>query len=54
MDLASINIQRGRDHGLPSYNNWRAQCGLTTFDNWGELLQIMNDDTVGRLSIVYK
>jgi hypothetical protein len=36
MDLAAINTQRGRDHGLPGFNKFREAYGLAP-KNWSEI-----------------
>jgi hypothetical protein len=54
MDLASLNIQRGRDHGLAPYNIWREQCGLKRFSGWEELEEVMDKSTVSRIENVYE
>ncbi|MEQ8790417.1 MAG: peroxidase family protein [Pirellulaceae bacterium] len=36
-DLASLNIQRGRDHGLPSYNQAREDLGLARVSSFDEI-----------------
>lgn len=43
MDLVTINIQRGRDHGIPGYNFFRQACGLSKLTSFRQLDQIMVD-----------
>lgn len=37
LDLASLNIQRGRDHGLPDYNTLRGAYGLSMVDSFDDI-----------------
>jgi hypothetical protein len=37
LDLAALDIQRGRDHGLPDYNNLRARYGLEPVTTFAEI-----------------
>lgn len=37
LDLASINMQRGRDHGIPGYNILRQDYGLSSLTNFTQI-----------------
>ncbi|MFC7338206.1 peroxidase family protein [Haloferula chungangensis] len=50
-DLASLNIQRGRDHGVPSYNSVRAELGMPKARNFRDVTP--DRDLQGKLASVY-
>jgi hypothetical protein len=50
-DLASLNIQRGRDHGLPGYNDTRFALGLPVRASFAEVSS--DPDVQARLASVY-
>lgn len=54
LDLASLNMQRGREHGLPSYNRWREWCGFPAFRSWDDMLGAFNNKTVAGYAQVYE
>ena len=47
-DLFSLNVQRGRDHGIPDYNTVRRLLGFKEIKSFGEISK--NKETVSRLS----
>lgn len=52
LDLASLNLQRGRDHGLPSYVDARAALGLTEVCDFSDISS--DPEVVSRLQEAYE
>jgi hypothetical protein len=51
LDLASLNIARGRDHGLADYNSMRAAYGLPRVSDFSEITS--DADTQAKLESLY-
>lgn len=52
-DLKAIDIQRNRDHGLASYNDYREFCGLRRATQWEDFLDLMTPRSVSNLQQLY-
>uniref|UniRef100_A0A336M1I8 CSON015496 protein n=1 Tax=Culicoides sonorensis TaxID=179676 RepID=A0A336M1I8_CULSO len=54
LDLVSLNIQRGRDHGLPSYPEFRKYCKLPSVDTWEEMSKAVDPASLRRMMDIYR
>merc|ERR1739838_787668 len=55
LDLGALNVQRGRDHGLPFYNSWREFCNLTVAERFDDLAgEIHSAEVRAKLRELYK
>ncbi len=54
MDLIALNIQRGRDHGIPGYVEYRKLCRVGDAKNFDDLRSNMNQEVIEALKKLYK
>lgn len=53
IDLIALNVQRARDHGIPSYNNYRALCNLKRARTWEDLGREIPPEVIERFKRIY-
>lgn len=54
LDLVSLNIQRGRDHGLAPYPAWREFCGHPRPKTWNDLEEVFDAESLANIKAIYK
>lgn len=52
-DLLSLDIQRARDHGIPSYNDFREFCKLGRAQSWDDYTDLIAAEHVDKLKQIY-
>ncbi|XP_027853265.2 peroxidase-like [Aphis gossypii] len=52
-DLLSVDIQRGRDVGVPSYTTIRKLCGFKEITSFEDLTEFLSIEDVGELKALY-
>ncbi|KAE8751415.1 hypothetical protein FOCC_FOCC001989 [Frankliniella occidentalis] len=52
-DLMSVDIQRGREHGLPSYNEYREHCRLRRAESFDDFNDTISAENIALLRKVY-
>lgn len=53
IDLIALNVQRARDHGIPSYNNYRALCNLKRAQDFDDLGREIPPEVIARFKRLY-
>ncbi|KAK7084497.1 hypothetical protein SK128_008778 [Halocaridina rubra] len=54
LDLVALNVQRGRDHGIPGYNTWRELCELPKASSFSDLAGEIEAETLQSLQNIYR
>jgi hypothetical protein len=50
----ALNIQRGRDHGLPGYIAWRERCGLVRPRNFSDMSDFVDEISLEKMAELYR
>ena len=54
LDLIALNIQRGRDHGIPTYTTVLRACNDINIRRWDDLRALMEPGAITQLRSVYE